>query len=584
VIRGFLAGVAWGGVVAGMGLAVISQVVPDPVVAPVAGADVTAPQPAEVSGTTASPAASPVVTGPAPDASQPVPAAPADPAPAVPASGGGAVAAPPDPAVLPDPATLPADAPTGPVALVPDVVAVAEPPVAPAVAPPLAGPDLPALTTGADPAPATAASPEFAPVSGPSPDPALGSATDLPPAAPEEALLMPAPAPAAEPAPALIVPDLGQGPVAPPVPSVSLPRPDAAPDLPIARPVPLPETTPPETAAPDNAPDIATAKAALPDSTLPSPDDAEGESNAAVALPDAQDPRLPEPGFEPQDPAAPPTPARRLVPDPGLPEAEGVTVGRLPRIEADADPDSRASGAAPVLDDPLAIVPAEDLPPLRRFARPFENPDGKPLFSILLRDTGEAGLDRAALAEIAFPVTFVIDPLAPGAAEAAEVYRSAGQEILMLATGIPAGATPADLEQSFQSMGGVLAQAVGVMDQPSGGFQGNRPLAAQVVPILAAQGRGIVTFDAGLNAADQEARRAALPAAMIFRRLDAEAEEAPVIRRYLDRAAFKAAQEGRVVVLGDTRPETVAALLEWAVEGRAASVALAPVTAVMTVP
>ena len=154
----------------------------------------------------------------------------------------------------------------------------------------------------------------------------------------------------------------------------------------------------------------------------------------------------------------------------------------------------------------------------------------------------------------------------------------------MLATGIPEGATPGDLEQTFQSLAATLPEAVGVIDQAAGGFQGNRPLATQVVPILTAQGRGLVTFDAGLNAADQEARRAALPSAMVFRRLDAEGEATATIRRYLDRAAFKAAQEGRVVVLGDTRPETVAALLEWAVEGRAASVALAPITAVMTVP
>jgi uncharacterized protein len=36
-------------------------------------------------------------------------------------------------------------------------------------------------------------------------------------------------------------------------------------------------------------------------------------------------------------------------------------------------------------------------------------------------------------------------------------------------------------------------------------------------------------------------------------------------------------------VAGHTRPETVAALLEWAVEGRAATVAIAPATAAMTV-
>jgi len=242
-----------------------------------------------------------------------------------------------------------------------------------------------------------------------------------------------------------------------------------------------------------------------------------------------------------------------------------VTTGRLPRIGANA------------------TVPEAEAPPtpLTRHARSFDNPEAKPLFSILLRDTGEADLDRAALAQIAFPVTFIVDPLATNATASAAIYRAAGQEVLMLASGIPEGATPADLEQTFQSLAGQLPEAVAVIDQPRGGFQGNRPLATQVIPILLAQGRGLVTFDTGLNAADQEARRAGLAAAVVFRRLDADGETTATIRRYLDRAAFKAAQEGQVVVMGDTRPDTVAALLEWAIEGRAASVALAPVTAVL---
>ncbi|NBO20421.1 MAG: hypothetical protein EBU97_00330 [Rhodobacteraceae bacterium] len=69
-----------------------------------------------------------------------------------------------------------------------------------------------------------------------------------------------------------------------------------------------------------------------------------------------------------------------------------------------------------------------------------------------------------------------------------------------------------------------------------------------------------------------------------FRSLDAEGETQPMIRRYLDRAAFKAAQDGRVVVIGTTAEDTVAALLAWSVEGRAGSVALAPLSAVLSKP
>ena len=90
-----------------------------------------------------------------------------------------------------------------------------------------------------------------------------------------------------------------------------------------------------------------------------------------------------------------------------------------------------------------------------------------------------------------------------------------------------------------------------------------------------------VLFPLGENDPEQMARREGLRSGVIFRRLDGEGEPSGQIRRYLDRAAFKAAQDGRVIVAGETRPETVAALLEWALEGRASTVAQAPLTAAL---
>jgi polysaccharide deacetylase 2 family uncharacterized protein YibQ len=151
----------------------------------------------------------------------------------------------------------------------------------------------------------------------------------------------------------------------------------------------------------------------------------------------------------------------------------------------------------------------------------------------------------------------------------------------MLANGLPVGATASDVAQTFQTLQDILPETVGVIDEETAGFQDNRALASLVLPVIADQGRGLVTFDRGLNAADQIARRDGLPAAVVFRRLDGTGESQPTIRRYLDRAAFKAAQEGAVVVIGDTRADTVAAILQWAIEGKGATMALAPVTAVM---
>lgn len=444
---------------------------------------------------------------------------------------------------------------------------------APVPADPLPDVPVPDVPVPADPVPAAPQTEAPAPATLPQPDaspaltdPALATpaltdpAAPVAPAAPQPA----APAPAAEAAPAVAP----QAPAPLPIPDAPpAPTPPVAADAPAA---PMPDGAPAITAAPAT-PDVAANDLAPLPADLPPPAPGTAPDRLLEPGPEAAPP--PEPALIAPAPEPTPEPApSTLTADPGLTEsAPGVTVGRLPAI-----------GNAPAPADAPA-EPAADLPPILRYAAPFENPAGKPLFALILIDDGSATLDRAQLAALPFPVTFVVDPLAANAAGAAATYRAAGQEVAMLATGIPAGATAADLEQSFQALAAALPEAVALIDLAQGGFQDDRTLAAQVVPIVQAQGRGLLTYDRGLNAADQVARREDVPAAVIFRQLDAQGEAGPVLRRYLDRAAFKAAQEGRVAVIGTARPETIAAILEWTVEGRAASVALAPATAVMTV-
>lgn len=326
-------------------------------------------------------------------------------------------------------------------------------------------------------------------------------------------------------------------------------------------------------------------KAAVAAGLVPVPDDVPeaGVELDVAALPPGAVPE-PVPEGQPAEPAAaaPEAGAPAPVdtgekPQPGFSGAvDGVTTGRLPSIGAPGAPPAEAPEAAE--GDP---ADPQALPPLQRYAAAFDGAGGKPLFSIVLVDPGGPDVDRLALADLPLPVSIAIDPSAPDAATAAEIYRTAGKEVVMLATGIPAGATAADLETTFQAHEAALPESVAVMDLDQDGFQNDRPLAAQVVPVIAGQGRGLLTWDKGLNAGDQEARRAGLAAAKVFRQLDAGDESAPVIRRYLDRAAFKAAQDGAVVVAGEVRPETLQALVEWAVEGRSATVALAPLSAVL---
>lgn len=218
---------------------------------------------------------------------------------------------------------------------------------------------------------------------------------------------------------------------------------------------------------------------------------------------------------------------------------------------------------------------------LQRHSRSFTNLEQKPLFTILLVDDGAEGVDRAGLAGQDVPLTIVIDAAKPDALAHAKIWRAGGQEVVLSGAGLPSGISGAAYGAALETLAADMPEAVALVDTDGRTFQNDLGLAAEIVPFLAKSGRGLVTLDQGANPADQSAKREGLPHGRIFRKLDADGEAAEVVARYLDRAAFKAAQEGRVAVLGHVRPETVAGIMQWAVEGRAASVALAPLSAVL---
>jgi uncharacterized protein len=508
--------------------------------------------------------------------------------------------------VEPEPELVEAEVPEAPV-VEEDVAEQAAPPVVAepeaevpeasaeaAVAPTAeAAPDVAASETPAEaPEVAEVATPEPAPAVEPPAEAAQVALPETPPAQPitelpAQAQAVPesggaAPAPQAEAAATLTAqlqsPPAVTGTDAAPA-AAELPPPPpltAAEEAILAEPVPVdppaPEAVAVETEAPvpAEAPDAEVAEAMV-SPVIPSPTPPVEPVAEAAPAPLAEQPEAetaaPEVGFAEDGPSTLPATPRL------------ITAGEGSLIDRDNDEATVTNVEAANI---LPEVSAEDETALQRFAADFQNPDNKPLFGIMLVDTGDASVDRQAVAALPFPVTVVIDPLLPEAAGHAALYRAGGKEVVMLASGIPDGATPADVEQTFQANAAVLPEAVAVIDSSAAAFQDDRPLSTQIVPILAEQGRGLLTWDRGLNAADQVARREGLPTAMVFRQIDAEGEDVPVMRRYLDRAAFKAAQEGEAIVVGTIRPETVAALLEWAIEGRASTVALAPVSALLT--
>lgn len=266
------------------------------------------------------------------------------------------------------------------------------------------------------------------------------------------------------------------------------------------------------------------------------------------------------------------------APQPGFSQAvPGVKINRLPSI---------GDTTEPAVDEPAADVVAlpstEDMPAVERYAAPFDNPDSLPIIGVVLIDRGEqdGGPDAAALAAIGLPVTVAIDPTRPDAGERAAAYRAAGLEIAILAADLPSGAKASDMEVSYQAFVQALPETVSLIGRPDAAFQSDRRLAQHLVALLSADGRGLVTYDRGLNPAQQAAFRHGLPHASVYRELDAGGENAAAIARYLDRVAFEAARQGEILVAGTTAPATVQALKDWVTAGAKGTV-IAPASAVM---
>ena len=265
--------------------------------------------------------------------------------------------------------------------------------------------------------------------------------------------------------------------------------------------------------------------------------------------------------------------------------ARGVTTDRLPSVgDEDAAPDAAESDQAdaPEAGEAQAAKPAEDMrPPLEKHAAAFENPEGKPLMSIVLIDDGMSPIAPDAVLDFPYPITLAVDASWTGAMQRSQAYRAAGLEVVAIAD-LPEAATARDTEVAMQAYLDAVPEAVAVMEAPGDGLQANREASGQMAEILLETGHGLVVFPDGLDTAQKLAAKAGVPSATVFRDFDSEGQDATVIRRFLDQAAFRAGQEeAGVIMVGRLRPDTISALLLWGLQDRASRVALAPVSAVL---
>lgn len=367
-------------------------------------------------------------------------------------------------------------------------------------------------------------------------------------------------APGSAGAPALDVPQsesslsVSTEPAQPPAPAVP----------PVATPlVPEPETT---VDAPDAAADDAVPQAETGTDTANEDPTAERPSvrRLVPSTPDATDPAT-------ADTTAALRPAIG-TPAASLTARSPGNSARLPSIGAG---ESSAAAAAP--DTSLSD---SSLPALQRFAAPVDSDSDLPKMSIVMIDDGTGPLGPDTLDGFPFPVTFALDPTKPGAAARMTAYRALGYEVAAL-VGLPDAAQPSDVEQILGGAIAAVPEAVALIEAPDGGLQADRSVTEQATRFAADSGHGLVFLPNGLNTAQAIAQRETVPALSILRDFDGDGQDARTKRRFLDGAAFRARQDGAVVMLGRLTPDTLSALVLWSLQDRASSVSMVPVSTLL---
>ena len=239
----------------------------------------------------------------------------------------------------------------------------------------------------------------------------------------------------------------------------------------------------------------------------------------------------------------------------------------------------RRPGADTAEAETEAAAPATTTNALQAYSADSGDTGGKPLLSIVLIDDGSMYAAAAALAGLPFSVTIAIDPALPNAADLMASYRADGFEVAVMAK-LLEGAVPSNVEITFESVFASLPETIAVLDIGAGGLQSDRAVTEQAMDILAEKRRGFITASQGLNMAGRAAEQAGVPSVVVFRDLDVDNQDACVVRRFVDQAAFRARQESGVVLVGRVRPDTISALILWGTANQDDQVAVVPVSAV----
>lgn len=304
----------------------------------------------------------------------------------------------------------------------------------------------------------------------------------------------------------------------------------------------------------------------------------EGEAGSDVQAvveltPQAESDAAPEPDGPSEAQTASPAGSRFQAQGNSL--LEGRDTGAVVRRFGNSSDETEPSETA---DTPAA---AESGKALIDFAASSDAPAGSPLLSVVLIDDGGMSGAAEALAGLPFPVTVALDPKMADAQTRMGDYRADGFELAVVSN-LPEDALVQDVAITFESVFNTLPETLALVDLGAGGLQSDREVISEAMRLLAGAGRGYINLSQGLNAAGRGAETAGVPVAEIYRDIDGDDQDARVIRRFIDQAAFRARQESGVVLLGRVRPDTISALILWGTVNQGSDVAFVPLSAILT--
>ncbi|MCB1333065.1 MAG: divergent polysaccharide deacetylase family protein [Roseivivax sp.] len=299
---------------------------------------------------------------------------------------------------------------------------------------------------------------------------------------------------------------------------------------------------------------------------------AETASGGAAPVTVRSGPDRTRPAEEDRRIAAIGTPVEALPPVGGI-EAVSSRIG-APGTNLLLRPD-----AVPTRRPGLDAAGTEAVPqsPLEAFATPVEADTESPRMAVVLIHDGQGPVGPEALHGFPFPITVAVDPALPDAAQIMAAYRAEGIEVMALAD-LPAQTRGEDAVAAVQASLQRLPEVIGVLEGTQDGIHGSRAISDQIAALMRQSGLGLVVQKQGLNIVQQQAERAGVAAGTVFRDFDGAGQDGRAIRRFLDQAAFRARQDGGVIMLGRARPDTVSSLILWGLQDRAGLLQLVPVS------